>query len=237
MRSLSSPIAISSGAGAIKAPALKFDAPKLPASGYQYEHIGGNDGDNHLNGGDGQNSIIAGGGNDYLFSGNNNGTWNGNGNEFTYGATYLDGGAGDDIIQVWADHGAFSIDTGTGKDHVKISDDATYVRINNYADSVNDPGDTFEFGMAFSGKAVIWSFDANDTLKFNGQYTDASKYGDWTETNYGNGTTIFHNEVTGGTIEVQHSSQHQVRDIFVDDFGPTPQFPYGGIMMGGELFL
>lgn len=223
---------------AVKAPVLTTEPVKhYPINSFQYENMYGNEADNNLNGGDGSNYISAGGGNDYIFSGNNNSTWHGSGNEFTAGASYLDGGWGNDTIQVWADNGAFVIDTGTGKDHVLISNDADYVRINNYADSASDAGDTFEFGMDFSGDAVIWSFDTNDLVKFNGLHADGSKYGDWTETNYGNGTTMFHNEVTGGTIEVQHDSQHQVRDVFVDNIGPSASLPYGGIMFGGELFI
>lgn len=153
---------MNSAATTLKAPILKFDAPK-PINSWQYEDLYGDSGDNRLNGGDGPNYIYAGAGNDYLFSGNNDSTWRGSGNEFMAGASYLDGGSGDDIIQVWADKGAFEIDTGTGKDHVLISNDADYVRINNYADGPGDPGDTFEFGMAFSGNAAICSRPSEGT--------------------------------------------------------------------------
>ncbi|TDR94938.1 calcium-binding protein [Enterovirga rhinocerotis] len=199
-----------------------------PINDVQYDYHYGTAGNDHIDAGAGPDYVTAGAGNDYILAGNNNSDWFGSGNEFTAGATVLDGGAGNDTIQVWADRGAFSIITGDGDDHVLISDDADYVRIDNYGDTGNlGKGDVFEFGMAFSGKAVIWSFDQNDRVHLNGIHTDESKYSDWVETTSG-GTTWFSNNVTGGVIEVQHTPGVDVTKTGVDNFGPTAQFPYGG---------
>ncbi len=197
-----------------------------PINAYTNDDFFGTEGKDHLYADGGYDRLVGNGGDDYLFAGDNNGDWRGTGNE-SGRAAILEGGADNDLMQVWADKGAFFLDTGDGRDHVLISNDASYVKINNY-DST-DAGDTFEFNATFSGKADIWSFDENDTLMFNTVNSGSGPGTHW-DISYDAQTydTTFFNPATQGEI-VLHGVEADRFDTAVH-FGPTDQLPYGGWM-------
>lgn len=203
---------------------------QLPINQYTNDDVFGGSGPDHLSADGGYDRLVGNGGDDYLFAGDNDGTYRGTGNESGRAVT-LDGGDDNDLMQVWASKGAFYFDTGDGQDHVLVSNDATYVKIDNW-DST-DAGDTFEFGANFSGKADIWSFDENDILMFNTQNTNVSANG-WNPVyNAQSGDTTFSNAQTHGEI-VLHGVEADKCDTGVH-FGPTENFPLGGWMIYMEL--
>jgi hypothetical protein len=148
--------------------------------------------------------ISTGGGNDDITVGNNNSSWRGSGNEFTLGATTVDGGRGNDKIVVSATQGAFHLQTGEGSDYIFVRD-ADYVKID--AADVDTQQDTFVFAATFGGTAEIYGADAawHDQLVFQGG--GSWEGGAWRETSLSDGTLAFQNVTTGGTVIV-HGSEY-----------------------------
>lgn len=161
------------------------------------EHIAWNssDGFNYRDvvyGDGGYDYISTGGGNDKIVLGSNAGTWRGEGNEFG-NAAIADAGSGNDDIYVRGSEGAFHVILGQGQDDVFVTgatQAADYLRINAYDDDTLV--DTFTFGPAFNGDAVIWGADDKDLIKLEG--------GDWSRASTADGVTYANS--TGGSVWV-----------------------------------
>lgn len=84
------------------------------------DYIASGSGDDALYGGSGDDVLISNGGNDVLVGGDGNDEIHDSGSRFDDGDTYIDGGAGDDLIQMVAPSGF--IDGGTGSDTLRVVD-------------------------------------------------------------------------------------------------------------------